>query len=372
MASVIPMPNGHHWIQLRVGTSRHTIRLGRCKRRDAEAIKVKVEALAVAFELGIEPDPETLTWLGRCGDVLHRRITATGLTTNRARADVTIGELVTAFLRDYQAGSVVTKNKIRTSFGHITAFFGDDFPVRKVTTHEAERWRDQVSETYAEATISTTVKKARQLWDSAIEAGIARDNPWKTIRAGDQTNPERKAYVSRKVIDALLAAAPCDQWRLIIALSRYAGLRFPSEHFRLRRSDINWGTNRFIVRGKNSRVREVPIFAQLRPYLLAVTAEPAPPTRQLITGDFRTVSPQALRKQFLAQIKAAGFKVWPRIFHNLRSSCETDLAREGYAPHVYSGWLGNSPDVAQKHYLQTIEEDFTKAAGDVGASEKRA
>jgi hypothetical protein len=49
-----------------------------------------------------------------------------------------------------------------------------------------------------------------------------------------------------------------------------------------------------------------------------------------------------------------------RTFQNLRSSREPELA-ESFPIHVVTKWLGNSPKVAMKHYLQTTEEHFAKA-----------
>jgi hypothetical protein len=47
---------------------------------------------------------------------------------------------------------------------------------------------------------------------------------------------------------------------------------------------------------------------------------------------------------------------------NLRSSVETQLIREGFDLTTVSTWLGNSPDVARKHYLQVTPTDISKAA----------
>jgi hypothetical protein len=74
-----------------------------------------------------------------------------------------------------------------------------------------------------------------------------------------------------------------------------------------------------------------------------------------------------LRTQFGRILKKAGFEAWPRLFHALRASRETELAQE-YPVHVVTSWLGNTPRIAMKHYLMTTESDFTKAAGK--ASEK--
>lgn len=60
-------------------------------------------------------------------------------------------------------------------------------------------------------------------------------------------------------------------------------------------------------------------------------------------------------------LKAAGIPPWPRIFHNLRASCQTDLEAK-FPTHVVCAWLGNSPQTAAKHYLQVRQADFDKAA----------
>jgi hypothetical protein len=54
-------------------------------------------------------------------------------------------------------------------------------------------------------------------------------------------------------------------------------------------------------------------------------------------------------------------KPWPRLYQNLRSSRETELA-ESYPIHVAAEWLGNSPKTALAHYTQVTEEHFQRAA----------
>ena len=51
---------------------------------------------------------------------------------------------------------------------------------------------------------------------------------------------------------------------------------------------------------------------------------------------------------------------WPKLFHNLRASCETDLTAK-HSIHVVTAWIGNTPKIALGHYLQTLDSDFTKA-----------
>ena len=52
-----------------------------------------------------------------------------------------------------------------------------------------------------------------------------------------------------------------------------------------------------------------------------------------------------LRTQFERLVRRAGLMPWPRLFHALRVSRETELARERLI-HVVTGWLGNTTKVA--------------------------
>ena len=69
-----------------------------------------------------------------------------------------------------------------------------------------------------------------------------------------------------------------------------------------------------------------------------------------------------LRTQFERIVKHAGLKKWPRLFHNLRSSRQTELA-ETFPSHVVCAWLGNSEDIAKKHYYQVTDAHFAAASG---------
>src|SRR6185437_14370054 len=47
---------------------------------------------------------------------------------------------------------------------------------------------------------------------------------------------------------------------------------------------------------------------------------------------------------------APALQSWPRLFHNLRASRETELV-ESYPVQVVTSWLGNTPSAAMRHYL---------------------
>src|SRR4030095_1679802 len=60
-------------------------------------------------------------------------------------------------------------------------------------------------------------------------------------------------------------------------------------------------------------------------------------------------------------IQRAGMKPWPKVWHNLRATRETELA-ESWPEHILCAWIANSRLVARKHYLQVTDEHFAQAA----------
>jgi hypothetical protein len=155
-----------------------------------------------------------------------------------------------------------------------------------------------------------------------------------------------------------IEAAPDAEWRLIIALSRFGGLRCPSEHLALRWEDVLWDRNRFYVPSPKTGGRWVPIFPELRPYL-EECFELARPGQVYVINRYRD-SNANLRTQFQRILKRAGLTPWPRLFHALRASRQTELAAE-YPLHVVCSWIGNTAAIAAQHYLTVRDEDFERA-----------
>ena len=67
-----------------------------------------------------------------------------------------------------------------------------------------------------------------------------------------------------------------------------------------------------------------------------------------------------LRTQLERIIRKAGLTPWPKLWHNLRATRQTELAHS-HPIHVVCEWIGNSQAVAAKHYLRVTEADFNQA-----------
>ncbi len=112
-----------------------------------------------------------------------------------------------------------------------------------ITEADAADWRVAMKNAgYAPATISRDVLHARQIFRWGMRRGLASGNPFAQLKAGPQTNPAKQAFIDRATIAKVIDAAPDAEWRLLIALSRFGGLRVPSEALALRWSDCGLGT----------------------------------------------------------------------------------------------------------------------------------
>jgi len=209
------------------------------------------------------------------------------------------------------------------------------------------------------------VRVAKAIFTKAVKWKLIPSSPFADLRAGSQCNPDRAHYVASETIQGILKACPDDEWRAIVALVRYAGLRCPSELVGLMWGDVNWEKSRLTVRSpktadKGYAVRIVPIAPELRPILLSLF-DAADEGEEAVIPRLR--NPRLnLRTHFQRIIQRAGEKPWPRLFHNLRASCATDWC-ERFPAHVVAGWLGHTPLVAARHYLTTRDAHFDMATG---------
>jgi len=119
--------------------------------------------------------------------------------------------------------------------------------------------------------------------------------------------------------------------------------------------------------GKLSRT--IPLFPELRAHLTEAFELASPGQTHVVGGDHlaKAKGPNGwkncnLRTTFEKLVKRAGLEPWPRLFHKLRPSCETELLEE-FPVHVVALWMGHDAKVSLKHYAQTTDEHFERAAG---------
>ncbi len=367
MASLSNDSNGGRRIQFILDGKRKAVRLGKCSQKAAEAVRLKVEHVIAAKLAGLPLDAETARWLAEVSDGLHAKLATAGLVPPR-RSAATAGLDMGQWLEHYRQHRADVSGGTSTNYGIIAnrllAFFPAGRPLHSITQGDADRWLVWLKTKYAGPTVSKSVKVARQFWAQAIRDGLARINPFAHLRTPSEVNTARAFFVDRATFEQVLAACPDHEWRLLLALARYGGLRTPSEPLALVWSDINWERQRFrVVAPKTAHQdggeRWVPLFGELLPHLEEAFERAEPGTVHVITR-WRDAK-MNLRTGLLRILRRAGVKAWARLYQNLRSSRETELA-ERFPIHVVAEWLGNSPKIALAHYTQVTEEHYRQAA----------
>ena len=279
---------------------------------------------------------------------------------------MTVEELINKFLVDADV-------KPKTSAGYqqttksLMKSLGAKKMIDKLTSADADTWRKEcVAEGLAKATIAKRTNVAKTIFKKAVKLGIVKASPFEDLKVGSQVNSERSFYISREVISEVLEQCPNIQWRAIVGLTRYAGLRCPSELQQLKWSDIDWSKKLLTVRSPKTEhhaghaVRMVPVSEELQPILFELF--------EMATEGDVLLFPQLvgssgnLRTSFHKIIERAGQKPWPRLFQNLRGSCETDWV-DDYPSHQVASWLGHSPSIAARHYLKHKDLHVQAATG---------
>ncbi len=391
MASLSTDPRGNRRILFATPDGgRKTIYLGKVAKRQGEAVKVHVEQLANALGTNTAPPLATTQWLSTIDAKLYGKLVAVGLAADRSPA---LSTTLAAFLDGYLAKrqSLVQSGKLsadtlridRVTRDNLVAHFGAAMELSAINKGSAGDFRTYLltiggvpakkcgpeivirqRTPLAEATARKRCAVASRFFRDAMRRGLIAANPFDSIPKSNIAT-KRRALISdpdaRKVLDLL----PTLQWQLLFALSRWGGLRVGSEVRKLRWADVDWLRGRMLIHSPKTEhhagheSRWLPIFPELRELLVQQhkAAKGEPLVLPMLVG--RTDS--ALRTTLIRAIGKAGLTVWPRLWHSLRATRQTEL-EDRFPSHVVCAWLGNSKQVARDHYLQVTDEHFVAAA----------
>ncbi|WP_197451613.1 tyrosine-type recombinase/integrase [Rosistilla oblonga] len=330
-------------------------------KRAADGVARHVDELANATAANVSPSADTLRWAagldGRIYETLHRW----GMVEARVAVD-SDSRMCATFFRRWIATNCTTARTANNYEQAVTWFckhFGDRRTLSSITPAEFGEWFRWMrhADRLAESTANKHAKRIRTLFKAAIASRLLTENPGTGTKIGDEVNRDRDHYVDRE--SAATIIDKCDiEWAAIFGLSRFAGLRCPSEVTRLKWSDVDWEAGRLRIDSRKTGLRFCPLFPELRP-LLDAAWDLAPERAVYVIRNHRDAEAN-LRSQLNRIIESAGLVPWPKAFVNLRASCRTDLEQR-FPGHVCDAWLGHSSKVAAKHYLQVRPSDWADA-----------
>lgn len=211
------------------------------------------------------------------------------------------------------------------------------------------------SKNYAPAKVAKEIVIARMFMKKAVRWGMIQSNPFDGVVAGAQTNRDRLFYLEPDKSQQLIDAVPSADWRCIIALARFGGLRCPSEVLLVRWADVDWANLRLRVRspkterhnGKSERI--TPLVPELHAVLLDAFELAVSGTEFVVSG-----------------YRDSNGKPADPADVDHRASRATELAAQ-YPAAVCTAWIGHTQAVAETHYHMVHDEDFDRATGKDGA-----
>ncbi len=373
MASISKQSCGRKMIQYTDADGQwRTIRLGKTTVKAAENLKDRIETLQSDKTSGHPIDNDTAKWVRDLPNELAGKLAVVGLIA--ARDATTVGGLIEAFLAANSQAKPATLVVWRIVGKDLREHFGENHPIRTIGRTEAEGFRQGlIQRKLAATTIHKRLQFTRQFFAHAADLEWIDKNPFASVKHKSGNPRERQRYISVEDTEKLIEAAPNWVWRTIITLARYGGLRSPSEVLSLPLDNLDWEHDSIKVvspktEGHGQGTRTIPMFPRLRPYLLEAAEMAKPGQTHVIPEDLYLPAAQGprgwvnsnLRTTFKKIVLRAGLEPWPRLFHNLRASCESDLARE-YPITTVCRWIGNTVSIAAKHYIQVTDADFERA-----------
>lgn len=371
--------NKGYRLSFRINARKCSIWLSGLSAAKAEEWKLHVEHLLEVADKE-PPSKPTTNWLHGLNATDHEKLAKHGLVVSRKAksvARVTLWQWCETYIQERVDVKGSTKETYLKARDCLVAHFGKDKLIRDIQADDAKRWRiwlatsgnrrDAKRKSMADETVRRRTGKAKQFFAEALERGLVDENPFRKLPSTTRGNEKRQSFIPGEWIERCIKECPNEQWRTILALARYGGLRCPSELMTLRWSDVNIPEGRMVVHATktehhdNGGVRVVPIFPELRPYLEAAH-EAADDGTEFVVWQYRGAGVN-LRTGFQRIIKRAGLVPWERLFQNLRASRETELMAKFPAKDVAS-WLGNSVPIAMKHYAMATAESFLAASTD--------
>lgn len=257
-------------------------------------------------------------------------------------------------------------DQIGWTFDKLEEFFGADKLMPKIGAGDARDfviWLEKQSyrgKTLRTATVRKHVRNCKSIWARAMvertKSGVS-ENAFALEKSAGVRVRKEWAELDDATMGKILDACPSIGWKAMFALCRWGGLR-QQEAYRLEWGDVHWDDParlRVVLQetecgtladpDTKNRERIVPVEARLYAMLRLAFEHGCSegPCRDL-PGDGRRIS------QIAAQIIRRAGVPYHKPLHTLRKNLQTEwtniVGREKASEH-----LGNSPEVADKHYI---------------------
>ena len=376
MASLRLRKNGTYEIQFRDEYRRKkTITLSSNKFKERTARQLQ-DVVTVLIDKKINNDPTqhppTKAWVEHAHSEIREKLARFGLC--ELPVTHTAQELWDTFLDQHPDMNERTRETYLNARRRFFLFFKSNDLLDKLTKDQMEQWKRFLLDDgkLAHATVAGTISKAKAVFNWAKKQHWIAVSPLDGVWRGSYRNEKKDRFITMEEYHKLLDAAPCQEWRVILALARVGGLH-PCEILILRWRDIGvWSAvvkdDRFRVfnaklkQHEDKYVREIPMFEEITTELEKLRALPGNEDTEYVINRYPDRENSNLGTQFARIALKAGIDKIPRPFDNMRASRSTEIYNTEGAKKE-SVWIGHSVKVALESYLMVTDDDYAIAAG---------
>ena len=110
----------------------------------------------------------------------------------------------------------------------------------------------------APSTVKKRISNTKTLFQDAVNRKLIPSNPFNDLKGTAGANRDRDYFVTHEETYKVINACPDAEWRLIVALARFGGIRIPSELVTLQWSDINWEEDKITIHSEKTASHLLP------------------------------------------------------------------------------------------------------------------
>ncbi|WP_411827645.1 tyrosine-type recombinase/integrase [Luteolibacter sp. AS25] len=319
---------------------------------------------------------------------------------NPAHARRIIGEIMEAagegnlsestceeWMKEWLKEKVATTKPTTVAFyksviNHFIAFLGSraGSHLETISASDIRRFRDSiVAEGRTGKTANHKLKCLRSIFGDAVKASLILQNPATSVKQVTESDSTTRVPFTAEEVGRLLAAAPSQEWRGVILLGAFAGLRLAdasnltSGNIDLARSVIHLMPKKT---DRKKRTIEVPLHAELlafferNPPSPFATAPLFPSLAKIESGGRKGLSAQFreimnnsnISRNITREVsKGAPRESAEKSFHSLRHTFTSALAKANVPEEVRMKMTGHSE--SETHQKYTHQELSTLRAG---------
>ncbi|RYG85747.1 MAG: hypothetical protein EON58_22600, partial [Alphaproteobacteria bacterium] len=226
-------------------------------------------ARSILAEAVNELERETFTTLSARKHLSRLLSLATGEEMTSYTIETWVAEWLRRKARDSSKATMARYNGHTKSFLEWLGPARRKKPLESLTPLDARMWRESLQDAGRTGkTVLAYTKDAGGVYRAAIREGLVSYNPFAALDAIDTSDSQGRKPFTHEEFTVLLKAAPSDEWRGLILLAAFTGLRL-GDASRLSWSSVDLEAKRIVLIPSKTKRKKRVVRIPIQPDLLA-------------------------------------------------------------------------------------------------------